>query len=177
PAVALNGGSALQHLYRQAVPSYAKPPAMPELPEVEVTRQRISPLLLQRPIRGVETTPASYVFLTDPDVLRKRLLGRSFLSLSRYGKYLLGELDDQSRLLLHLGMTGQLFGEGAANPRLLRRTAQGTLTPSQAARFVPDSHTHLVLRFDTAPAVFFRDTRKFGKLQWLAPHQPSARLS
>jgi formamidopyrimidine-DNA glycosylase len=45
------------------------------------------------------------------------------------------------------------------------------------AREPGDGHTHLRLRFeDGAPDVVFRDVRKFGKLQLLAPGQRSARL-
>ena len=39
---------------------------MPELPEVEVTRRRIEPLLVGRRIRSLGTTGASYFFLTAP---------------------------------------------------------------------------------------------------------------
>ena len=39
---------------------------MPELPEVEVTRQRIAPLLVGRRIARVRTTRDSYFFLTRP---------------------------------------------------------------------------------------------------------------
>ena len=40
---------------------------------------------------------------------------------------------------------------------------------AQAGSFVPDAHTHLQLLFgDPGPAVYFRDTRKFGKVQLLA---------
>jgi len=148
---------------------------MPELPEVEVTRRRISPLLLGRSIRTVITTAPSYVFLTAPHLLEQKLTGRTFVALTRHGKYLLGQLDDGARLLVHLGMTGQLFGEGASSPRLLRRTANGTL--GSCRQFEPDAHTHLILRFESGPAVFFRDTRKFGKVQWLAPDESSARLN
>ncbi len=71
-------------------------------------------------------------------------------------------------------MTGQLFGEGAANPRLVRRHA--ALVDEQAP-FAPDEHTHLVFHFADAPAVYFRDTRKFGKVEWLAPGENSPRLT
>ena len=90
---------------------------MPELPEVEITRRRIEPLLVGRTVSSVRTTPPSYFFLTPPATLKRRLKGRSFVSLERHGKYLLAGLDDEQRLLLHLGMTGQLFAEGASSGR------------------------------------------------------------
>ena len=61
---------------------------MPELPEVEVTRRRISPLLVGRRICRVRTTRKSYFYLTPPALLRKGLEGRSITRLERLGKYL-----------------------------------------------------------------------------------------
>ena len=106
---------------------------MPELPEVEVTRRQISRVLVGRTVSAVETTRASYFFLTKPNELKARLLGRRFAGLERVGKYLLAELDDGSQLLLHLGMTGQLFAAGATSPRLLSATAKRALPPEAQA--------------------------------------------
>jgi len=152
---------------------------MPELPEVEVTRRQIAPLLVNRRIVSVATTRPSYFFLTPPRTLRDRLLGRIVVGLDRHGKYLLARLDDGQRLLLHLGMTGQLFGAGATSVRLLSATGRGSLSPeAQATGFSPDGHTHLRLSFsDGGPQLFFRDTRKFGKVQLLGPDEASERLA
>ena len=46
---------------------------MPELPEVEVTRRRIEPLLLGRKIARVITSEPSYFYLTPPDQIRRAL--------------------------------------------------------------------------------------------------------
>jgi formamidopyrimidine-DNA glycosylase len=152
---------------------------MPELPEVEITRRRLEPLLVGRTVAGVETTPDSYVFLTPPATLRRKLPGRRVLCLERAGKYLLAGLDGGERLLVHLGMTGQLFAAGASSVRLLSSTAGASLTPErQATGFRPDAHTHLRLRFaDGGPDVFFRDVRKLGKVQLLRPGEVSPRLA
>jgi formamidopyrimidine-DNA glycosylase len=153
---------------------------VPELPEVEVTRRRIGPLLVGRRIREVRTTRDSRLFMTRPARLRARLRGRSVSSLGRTGKYLVAEFDDGARLVVHLGMTGQLFSSAAASPRLLsaqakraaskarsepkasgvhragRRRAKSirpggsSLTPEAQGDFRPDAHTHLQLRFEDA---------------------------
>ena len=61
----------------------------------------------------------------------------------------------------------------ALAPRRARRSR-----PKRSRRFAPDAHTHLRLLFDDAgPAVFFRDARKFGKVQLLAPGEDSERLA
>ncbi len=151
---------------------------MPELPEVEVTRRQLTPLLVGRTVSEVSTTSPSLFFVTPPAVLRRRLRQRRILALDRVGKYLLASLDNGDRLLLHLGMTGQLFGAGAASVRLLSSTAGGALTPErQTAAFRPDRHTHVRLSFsDGGPAVFFRDVRKFGRVELLPGGGPSARI-
>jgi formamidopyrimidine-DNA glycosylase len=150
---------------------------MPELPEVEVTRRKLVHRLVGRAIAGVHTTPESYFFLTPPAQLKGRLRGRTVKALDRHGKYIVAALDDGSRLLLHLGMTGQLFVQGSTSLRLLSSTSRAALKPEQQAAFKPDAHTHLRIAFnDGGPEVWFRDVRKFGKVLWIAPGESDARL-
>jgi formamidopyrimidine-DNA glycosylase len=150
---------------------------MPELPEVEVTRRRIAPLFVGRKIARVRTGGTSYFFLTPPRRLARALAGRTATALARRGKYLVAELDDGQRLLLHLGMTGQLFADGVASVRLLSAAARAALEPDAQRAFRPDRHTHLRLEFaDGGPDLFFRDVRKFGKALLLAPGDSTPRL-
>ncbi len=147
---------------------------MPELPEVEMTRRCLEPWLLQRKIARVRTTASSYFFATPPEQLARRLRGRTVQMLSRHGKYLVALLDDGSRLVLHLGMTGQLFVEQAQNPRL----SQAASKTASTAPFRPDRHTHLCVEWeDGGPKIFFRDVRKFGKVRWLAPGESDPRMT
>jgi formamidopyrimidine-DNA glycosylase len=150
---------------------------LPELPEVEVTRRRIAPLLVGRRIAKVFTTKRSYFFLTPPARLERELPGAIVAALERRGKYLLAQLVDGRRLLLHLGMTGQLFTENASSVRLLSAARRAALAPEAQRGFVPDQHTHLRIEFDDGgPALFFRDVRKFGKVRLIAPGQSDPRL-
>jgi formamidopyrimidine-DNA glycosylase len=148
---------------------------MPELPEVEVTRLHLAPAWEGTRVLEVLTGPPSYFFLTEPRELARRLRRRVTRTLHRHGKYLLAELDDGSRLLCHLGMTGQLFTAPRARGEELKAT---------------DPHVHLVLVLQGGQArtsgsrtsgsresaVVFRDPRKFGKVQWLEPGATSTRL-
>ena len=150
---------------------------MPELPEVEVTRRRIAPLLVGRRIAKLFTTKRSYFFLTPPARLERELPGAVVSGLERRGKYLLAQLEDGRRLLLHLGMTGQLFAENASSVRLLSAARRAALRPEEQRGFAPDRHTHLRIEFDDGgPGLFFRDVRKFGKVLLLAPGQSDPRL-
>jgi formamidopyrimidine-DNA glycosylase len=148
---------------------------MPELPEVEVTRRMLAPRLVGRRISQVRCGPPSYFFLTPPRRLEQSLAGESITSLERQGKYLLMGLAGGRRLLLHLGMTGQLFIAGTSSPRLVRRIDRYALTPGAVAE--RDPHTHLALEFeDGQPGLRFRDVRKFGKVRLLAAGENDARL-
>jgi len=150
---------------------------MPELPEVETTRRRIAPLLVGKRVERVVTTAPSYFFLTPPEALRRALTGRRVDSLERVGKYLVAGLDGGDRVLLHLGMTGQLFSSEATSVRLLSATARASLDPDDQRGFEPDEHTHLRLTMEGGgPEVYFRDVRKFGKVQWLRAGESNARL-
>ncbi len=150
---------------------------MPELPEVEVTRRRIEPLLVGRRIRAVRTTRDSYLFVTPPSRLRRGLRGRRFEALGRRGKYLVAQLDEGSRLVVHLGMTGQLFSASATSLRLLSATTRAALSPEEQSGFRPDAHTHLRLSFeDDGEEVYLRDVRKFGKVLLLARGETHPRL-
>ncbi|MFI5317044.1 MAG: bifunctional DNA-formamidopyrimidine glycosylase/DNA-(apurinic or apyrimidinic site) lyase [Myxococcota bacterium] len=150
---------------------------MPELPEVEVTRRRIAPHLVGRRIAKVFTTRPSYFFLTPPARLERELPGRVVEALQRRGKYLVAALDDGRRLLLHLGMSGQLFTENATSVRLLSAATRASLSPGAQRAFTPDRHTHFRVEFDDGgPALFFRDVRKFGKVRLLGPADREPRL-
>lgn len=148
---------------------------MPELPEVEVTRRLLEPRVVGRRILSVRCGPPSYFFLTPPRRLVKELSGKSIISLERRGKYLLMGLALGQRLLLHLGMTGQLFMAGSVSPRLMSLRGQGA--PSANDEDARDPHTHLELEFDDGePGLRFRDVRKFGKVRLLGLGEEDPRL-
>ena len=80
---------------------------MPELPEVETVRRALVPACEGREIVN------AYVGRPDlrwplPENLAARLTGRTFISLSRRGKFILARLDGDESLLLHLGMSGSI---------------------------------------------------------------------
>ena len=121
---------------------------MPELPEVETVVRDLRPLLVGRRIEGVR---ASRLALRKPWVRGwgRRLLGRRVEAVRRRGKWIVAELDDGTRLVFHLGMTGQL-----------------TVAPAEAP--IPD-HTHLRFDLDGGESQMrFRDVRRFGSVTWFS---------
>ena len=150
---------------------------MPELPEVEVIRRGIERLVAGRRISRVRITRDSHVFLTKPASLKRTLVGREVLGIARRGKYLLVRLDDGKRLMLHLGMTGQLISRQAAGRRSRPTSRRSRSRPEGREGVQADKHTHLILSFgDQGPEVLFRDVRKFGRVCLLPAGHSNSRL-
>ena len=79
---------------------------MPELPEVETTRQGISPFLLQQEIHSVVIRQPKLRLIIPPE-FSVECRDKKILAIERRGKYLVFQLS-QGYLLNHLGMSGHL---------------------------------------------------------------------
>ena len=122
---------------------------MPELPEVEVLRRYLEPLVSGRPVRNVEVRRGKIVAPHTPEAFAAALKGTSIVSLERRAKYLVFTLRKSGRqatfpLLGHLGMTGRMFVQARAEP-------------------LP-KHTAVVLDLDRRQRFVFEDPRAFGRL-------------
>ena len=83
---------------------------MPELPEVEVTRQSFADRIAGARVLALHMgKPLRWPVGLAPDAL----VGRSVLGVRRRGKYLLIDLDG-GLLLVHLGMSGSLIASSRA---------------------------------------------------------------
>lgn len=136
---------------------------MPELPEVECCRRALLPIVRGRAIEDVKASASKHVFLTPPHEMARGLRGCRITGIDRKGKYLLFRLSKPSRtaqkpphgatLLVHLGMTGQLFSRA----------------------YAPDKHVHMTMRLAGAKhLLYFRDARQFGKILLLAPKEEAS---
>jgi len=117
---------------------------MPELPEVENVAQALRATLLGHRLTGMRVRFAGILSQSSRQ-MRRQLLQRRLASVNRHGKYLLLRFVknhcDDTHLMIHLRMTGQIF-----------------VVPD----YRPDKHVHLALDFDGLP-VYYRDIRKFGR--------------
>jgi formamidopyrimidine-DNA glycosylase len=115
---------------------------VPELPEVETVVRDLRPLLVGRVLGPLRRSKKKLRSRWRPEwdlVLRDRTVVR----IDRRGKWIVVVLDDDARLLVHLGMTGQLRVIDASEPAA--------------------DHTHLTVSLDAASAELrFRDIRRFG---------------
>ena len=114
---------------------------MPELPEVETVVRDLRPGLTGLRVESVRSGRLALRRRWRPS-WSKSLAGRGVSSISRRGKWIVIALDDDSRLVIHLGMTGQL-------------------TTVQAGKAIED-HTHLIFNLAGGVELRFRDVRRFG---------------
>lgn len=117
---------------------------MPELPEVEVTKEGVSGFLLHHKIVDVYMDGLPLRQPMSPDLLK--LKGAMVESIARRGKYIVVRTT-QGHLIIHLGMTGHLSVVTSDTPR--------------------DKHDHFELKLDTGRIVRFNDTRRFGLLLYV----------
>ncbi len=124
---------------------------MPELPEVETTKNSLMPLIGQS-VTGVTVHQSSLRWPVPNDL--NLLQGQTLLRLERRAKYILAyfgrqkdaQQDVQSCLLMHLGMSGSL-----------------ALTPFEQER---RKHDHVLIGFNDIQ-LRYHDPRRFGSILWL----------
>jgi len=122
---------------------------MPELPEVEVIARGLNATLKGRTI--VSAKVPGLTRLSDPaETLVPRVVGRTIVRAYRRAKVLLLELDDASRMVFHLKMTGRVVhGEQRA----------------------PERHDRILFTLDDGSLLSFADMRKFGYVRSLTPEE------
>jgi len=109
---------------------------MPELPEVEVTRQGFAARIQGAVVRGSAWgKPLRWALGCDPAAL----VGRTVTAVGRRGKYLLVHMD-QGLLLIHLGMSGSLrfdahLPEPGPHDHFTLHTSHGDLRLHDPRRF------------------------------------------
>lgn len=117
---------------------------MPELPEVETTRQGIMPHIKQQKVSNVSVRQRSLRWPVTSR-LGNALRDKTVCNIQRRSKYLLLIFNDGG-LIIHLGMSGSL------------RISE----PSIALR----KHDHVILHFANQKELRFHDPRRFGCVLW-----------
>ncbi len=125
---------------------------MPELPEVETVVRGLRAVLPGKRILNVRLGKTD--FIDDPAALELQLPGSKVVAVRRHGKFILVELESangrkqESSLLIHLGMTGQI------------------VTCPPEVPVLP--HTHVFLGLDNGRELRYTDIRRFGRMAMLA---------
>src|SRR5436190_2711780 len=115
---------------------------MPELPEVETVRRSLLTKLPGRSVTEIQVRDTRLRLPVDEEKLNELIAGRRVTDLSRRAKYLIIHFDNQSHLIIHLGMSGQLL-----------------LVPPGLPF---DKHDHVIFSLDDGLELRYRDPRRFG---------------
>lgn len=131
---------------------------MPELPEVETLRRGLVESILDKAVESVD------VFwertLDAPRSAIGRVAGHRLANITRRGKVLIWDLDDDLYLLIHPRMTGQLVVTEDG------RTLFGGGHPSRSMQAVmPHKTTRAVIHLSDDISVFLNDQRKFARIR------------
>ena len=126
---------------------------MPELPEVETVRRGLTSVLCGARLTRVEARRPDLRFPL-PEGFVQRLTGARVTALDRRGKYILGHLDRNETLIMHLGMTGRFEIENGPDAR-----APGSFALAAAA---DPKHAHVVFHTEAGARVTYFDARRFG---------------
>jgi formamidopyrimidine-DNA glycosylase len=114
---------------------------VPELPEVETVVRDLRPALTGRVLASLRRSRLKLRRPWKKD-WETVLPGSRIEAVRRRGKWIVLDLDSRRRLVVHLGMTGQLTVAEASAPE--------------------QDHTHLVFALDDGRRLRFRDIRRFG---------------
>ena len=117
---------------------------MPELPEVEITRQGIAPHITGHKIEDVIVRNPGLRWPV-PARLASNVKGRRVESVDRRAKYLVLDTGNGG-IIIHLGMSGSL--------RILNQNVP------------PNQHDHVDIVFDGGSHLRYRDPRRFGCILW-----------
>lgn len=124
---------------------------MPELPEVEVTKNGLQAELPGHAVLDLYWSGKKLRHSMPLARLRQHILKQIFTRVDRRAKYLLFRMENKATLLIHLGMTGKLGIHPADSPR--------------------HQHDHLALRLDDNRELRFNDARRFGVVQVWPPEE------
>lgn len=127
---------------------------MPELPEVEVVRRGLEPLLVGCRIMAVDGDCLPLRAPVPLTELRRQAQGAEVTAVERRAKFILLHLDTGALILLHLGMTGKVYPAPVGSPRR--------------------KHDHLWLRLENETEIRFNDCRRFGLVAVCSPEEAKA---
>ncbi|MEK7177197.1 MAG: bifunctional DNA-formamidopyrimidine glycosylase/DNA-(apurinic or apyrimidinic site) lyase [Patescibacteria group bacterium] len=125
---------------------------MPELPEVETIKRKLSPNLIGKIISDVEIlSPKNFVGN------KKDVIGKKILSVDRYGKVLVIKLSNNKYLNAHFKLSGQILFSKNVNNATYKNNI-----PFTGGNKMPANTTRVIIKFNDRSGIFFNDLRKFG---------------
>lgn len=118
---------------------------MPELPEIEVLKRALVPLVQNKVLLELKFLRGNLRFPIPRKKLAQELTGTTIERVTRRGKYLLFHAPNGA-MFWHLGMSGRIIRYPGMEP--------------------VEKHTHAMFRFKPGVCLHFIDPRRFGSILW-----------
>ena len=132
---------------------------MPELPEIEVLKRSLN--------RNIKLTKINKIKINNPNLrykvplsLNNTLKGQIIKNVSRISKYLIFNIKNEKKLLIHLGMSGTIH--------IIKKNKQNNTNGSfYNSRNLPKKHNHIVIDLNKNFKLIYNDPRRFGYIKLL----------
>ena len=132
---------------------------MPELPEVEVIKQSLDKKIKFQKINKVLVRNRNLRFKV-PENFEFFLKNKKINKISRKSKYLIFHLNNNSFLIIHLGMSGTIHLVSKKN------YYKNTNTSFYGSSSLPVKHSHILIFFKKYQ-IIYNDPRRFGFIKIL----------
>jgi formamidopyrimidine-DNA glycosylase len=134
---------------------------MPELPEVETIRRGLQKTLIGKTIKSFWSDWPKKV-APSVDRVTKEIVGKKVVAVDRRAKVLIIRLNNNTALLFHLKMSGQLIYQPKKG-----RVVFGGHPQYGGLNNLPNKFTHHLIQFAEKSTLFFNDQRKFGWIKFV----------
>ena len=127
---------------------------MPELPEVEIVKQSLNNKIKGKTIQKVSVKNRNLRFKLDKN-FEKKIRNKRIIQVNRFSKYIILKFDDNSGLIIHLGMSGTIH--------LIDKNIKNIITNSSFYNSpnLPKKHNHIEIEFKKKKLIY-NDPRRFG---------------
>lgn len=125
---------------------------MPELPEVESIKRKLTPNVVGKTISDLEIlSPKNFIGN------KKDVIGKKIIKVDRYGKVLVFNFTNNKYLNIHFKLSGQMLFAKNVNMAVFKN-----IIPFTKGKTMPANTTRVVIKFSDDSGLFFNDLRKFG---------------
>ena len=139
---------------------------MPELPEVEVVKRSLQKKTLNLIIKKVKINDGNLRYKVDKIGFSK-LIGKKIKKIKRRSKFLIFEIDNTYKILVHLGMTGKFFFIDD-NDNKFKTSFYYSLNYKKDRK-----HDRVIFFLNKKQKLIYNDIRKFGFIKIYEPNMIS----
>ena len=128
---------------------------MPELPEVEIVKQSLNKSITGKIIKDILIKNRNLRFKI-PKNFEKNIVKKKIIKVDRFSKHLIIKFEDNSCLMIHLGMSGTIHLKSK-----FRKKNFITNTSFYHSPLLPKKHNHVEMKIDNLKLIY-NDPRRFG---------------